>query len=104
MEQLMIFSETNIYILSKLVALVRRDSGKRHRLNSETAIYGLLEDASLSSDERVQNYFTRFLDNLTPEQVLSYRNQGLSVPDQCMRKPSLFPKAMGQQYSYIARS
>ena len=41
-----IFSETNIFILSKLVALVRRESGNRHRLSDERAVTALLQECS----------------------------------------------------------
>ncbi len=103
MDQLMIFSETNIYILSKLVALVRRDSGIRHRLNSNNAIIGLLLDASASSDERIQSYFFRFLENLTPEQLVGFKDEGLNIPEQYMRKPGLLPTPLSRQYAYMPR-
>lgn len=103
MEQLMIFSETNIYILSKLVALVRRDTGVRHRLNSNDAIMGLLMDASKSADERIQSYYFRFLENLTPEQLMGFREEGLVIPEQYMRKPGLIPKPLSRQYAYMPR-
>lgn len=103
MEQLMIFSETNIYILSKLVALVRRDTGTRHRLNSNSAIFGLLVDASTSSDERIQNYYYRFLENLNPEQLVSFKDEGLIIPEQYMRKPGLLPTPVSRQYAYMSR-
>jgi hypothetical protein len=103
MEQLMIFSETNIYILSKLVALVRRDTGTRHRLNSNHAILGLLRDASNSSDERIQNYYFRFLENLTPEQLVGFKDEGLIIPEQYMRKPGLLPTPVSRQYAYMPR-
>ena len=103
MESLMIFTETNIYILSKLIALVRRDSGTRHRLNSNDSIIALLQDASNSADERIQNFFIRFLENLTPEQLVSFRAHGLSIPEQYMRKPSLIPAPLKRQYAYSSR-
>ena len=103
METLMIFTETNIYILSKLVALVRRDSGTRHRLNSNDSIKALLQDASNSADERIQSFFVRFLENLTPEQLVSFRSQGLSIPEQHMRKPGLIPSPLNRQYAYSSR-
>jgi hypothetical protein len=103
MEQLMIFSETNIYILSKLVALVRRETGTRHRLNSNQAIMGLLLDSSRSSDERVQSYYFRFLENLTPEQLVSFKEEGLIIPEQYMRKPGLLPTPLSRQYAYMPR-
>ena len=103
MEQLMIFSETNIYILSKLVALVRRDSGKRHRLNSNEAITGLLYDASRSSDERIQSFYLRFLENLNPEQLVNFKDAGLVIPDEYMRKPGILPSPMARQYAYMPR-
>ena len=103
MEQLMIFSETNIYILSKLVALVRRDTGTRHRLNSNDAILGLLKDASLSADDRIQNYFHRFLENLSPEQLVGFKSEGLLIPEQYMRKPGLLPTPVSRQYAYMPR-
>jgi len=103
MEQLMIFSETNIYILSKLVALVRRDTGTRHRLNSNDAIMGLLSDASRSSDERIQSYYFRFLENLTPEQLVGFKGNGLVIPEQYMRKPGLLPTPLSRQYAYMPR-
>lgn len=99
----MIFSETNIYILSKLVALVRKDTGTRHRLNSNDAILGLLKDASASADERTQNYFCRFLENLNPEQLVLFRGQGLIFPEKYMRKPGLVPTPVKRQYSYSVR-
>ena len=103
MDQLMIFSETNIYILSKLVALVRRDTGTRHRLNSNTAIIGLLLDASATSDERIQSYYFRFLENLTPEQLVGFKDEGLVIPEQYMRKPGLLPTPLSRQYAYMPR-
>lgn len=103
MEQLMIFSETNIYILSKLVALVRRETGTRHRLNSNDAILGLLKDSAVSSDERIQNYYHRFLENLTPEQLVGFKDEGLVIPEQYMRKPGLIPTPMSRQYAYMPR-
>ena len=103
MEQLMIFTETNIYILSKLVALVRRDTGTRHRLNSNESIKTLLQDASGSTDERVQSFFVRFLENLTPEQLVGFRTEGLNIPDQYMRKPGLIPTPLSRQYAYMSR-
>lgn len=103
MEQLMIFSETNIYILSKLVALVRRDTGTRHRLNNQDAITHLLVDASRSSDDRIQDYYFRFLENLTPEQLVMFRAEGLSIPEQYMRKPGLIPTPVSRQYAYMPR-
>lgn len=101
MDQLMIFSETNIYILSKLVALVRRDTGTRHRLNSNQAILGLLHDASRSSDDRIQSYYFRFLENLTPEQLMGFKGEGLIIPEQYMRKPGLIPTPVSRQYAYM---
>jgi len=86
MEQLMIFSETNIYILSKLVALVRRDTGIRHRLINKHSIMQLLHDASRSSDERIQSHYFRFLENLTQQQLVSFGDQGLFIPKQYMGK------------------
>ncbi len=103
MEQLMIFSETNIYILSKLVALVRRDTGTRHRLNTNDAIMGLLSDSSRSSDERIQNYYFRFLENLTPEQLVGFKDNGLVIPNEYMRKPGLLPTPLSLQYAYMPR-
>ena len=103
MEQLMIFTETNIYILSKLVALIRRDAGTRHRLNSHEAIFALLIDAARSSDEQVQGYYFRFLQNLAPEQLVGFRATGLLIPDQYMRKPGLLPTPMNRQYAYMSR-
>jgi hypothetical protein len=103
MEPLMIFTETNIYILSKLVALVRRDTGTRHRLNSNEAIKTLLQDASISADERIQSFFVRFLENLTPEQLVGFRAEGLSIPEQYMRKPGLIPTPLSRQYAYMSR-
>ncbi len=103
MEQLMIFSETNIYILSKLVALVRRDTGTRHRLNSNDSIMGLLLDTSKCTDERIRNYYNRFLDNLTPEQLVGFKENGLEIPTELMRKPGLFPTPLSRQYAYMPR-
>lgn len=103
MEQLMIFSETNIYILSKLVALVRRDTGTRHRLNSNDAILGLLKNAATSSDDRIQNYYHRFLENLTAEQLVGFKEEGLIIPEQYMRKPGLIPTPVSRQYAYMPR-
>ncbi|TCS43043.1 hypothetical protein [Reinekea marinisedimentorum] len=101
--QLMIFSETNIYILSKLVALVRRETGTRHRLNSEDSIKNLLIDASRSSDERIQNHYFRFLENLTPEQLVSFKQYGLTIPSKYMRKPGLLPTPVSRKYAYMPR-
>jgi hypothetical protein len=103
MEQLMIFTETNIYILSKLVALVRRDTGTRHRLNSNESIKALLIDASKSADERIQSFYFRFLENLTPEQLVGFRAEGLAIPEQYMRKPGLIPTPLSRQYAYMPR-
>lgn len=103
MEQLMIFSETNIYILSKLVALVRRETGVRHRLNSNEAIMGLLIDSSHSSDDRVQSFYFRFLENLTPEQLISFKDEGLVIPKEYMRKPGILPTPLSRQYAYMPR-
>ncbi|MBU2863698.1 hypothetical protein QWZ13_15895 [Reinekea marina] len=103
MEPLMIFSETNIYILSKLVALVRRDTGTRHRLNSNDAIKHLLHDASRTADERIQSFYYRFLENLTPEQLVSFKAEGIQIPDQYMRKPGIIPTNVGRQYAYASR-
>lgn len=103
MEQLMIFSETNIYILSKLVALVRRDTGIRHRLNNNTAIMGLLHDASRSSDERIQSHYIRFLENLTPEQLIGFKGEGLLIPDQYMREPGFLPTPLSRKYAYMPK-
>jgi hypothetical protein len=103
MDQLMIFTETNIYILSKLVALVRRDTGTRHRLNSNQAIMLLLKDASASKDERITNYYFRFLENLTPEQLVMFKEEGLAIPKEYMRKPGLVPSPVTRQYAYLPR-
>ena len=104
MEQLMIFTETNIYILSKLVALVRRETGTRHRLNSSAAIMQLLGDACTSEDDRIQSYFFRFLENLTPEQLISFQSEGLDIPKQYMRKPGIMPSPVKRQYAYLPRT
>lgn len=103
MESLMIFSETNIYILSKLVALVRRETGTRHRLSSNHAIMELLLDASRSSDERIQSHYFRFLENLTPEQLVGFREQGLIIPSEYMRKPGILPTPVTRKYAYMPR-
>ena len=103
MDQMMIFTETNIYILSKLVALIRRDAGTRHRLTSHETILGLLYDAARSSNERIQGYYFRFLENLSPEQLVGFRATGLLIPDQYMRKPGLLPTPMNRQYAYMSR-
>lgn len=100
MDQLMIFTETNIYILSKLVALVRRNTGTRHRLNSNIAIIGLLKEASNTSDKRIQSYFLRFLENLTAEQLVNFKNEGLDIPEHYMRKPGIVSEVSSQQYVY----
>ena len=103
MDQLMIFTETNIYILSKLVALVRRDTGVRHRLNSHGAIIALLKDASRAKNQRIRNYYLRFLENLTAEQLIMFQHQGLSVPKEYRRKPGLIPSPITRQYAYLPR-
>lgn len=101
--QLMIFSETNIYILSKLVALVRRETGTRHRLSSDESIKELLLDASRSSDERIQNHYFRFLENLQPEQLVSFKKYGLTIPSEYMRKPGMQPSPVSRKYAYMPR-
>ena len=103
MEQLMIFSEANIYILSKLVALVRRDTGVRHRLNSNDSIMDLLRGTSKCDDERIKSYFSRFLENLTPEQLVSFKESGLEIPIAFMRQPGLFPTPISRQYAHMPR-
>lgn len=97
MERPMIFTETNIYILSKLAALIRRDVGTRHRLNSHETILALLYDAARSSDERIQGYYCRFLENLSPEHLIGFRSTGLRIPDQYMRKSGLLPTPISRQ-------
>ncbi|MHA7880395.1 MAG: hypothetical protein ACX931_11410 [Saccharospirillum sp.] len=87
MERLMIFSETNIYILSKLVALLRRHTGHRHRLNSQTAINQLINEAARQSDPHIQTFYRRFLDNLTPEQRASLAASGVHFPAEPTHAP-----------------
>ncbi|TXR54166.1 hypothetical protein [Reinekea thalattae] len=81
MDPLMSFSETNSYILSKLVALVRRETGDRYRLSSNASISQLLMVASQSSDERIQNHYNRFLENLPAEHLTAFKNAGVNIPN-----------------------
>ncbi len=67
------------------------------------AIIGLLLDASSSSDERIQSYYFRFLENLTPEQLVGFKQEGLTIPEQYMRKPGLLPTPLSRQYAYMPR-
>lgn len=99
----MIFTEKNIYILSKLVALMRRENGSKHRLNTEQAIFELLLEASMQPSERIQSYYHRFLDNLSAEQLNKFKKSGLNIPDTHMKKASLFPQAPVRQYAYVPR-
>lgn len=100
MESLVIYNETNIYILSKLVALVRRDTGHRHRLNNQDAITALIRDAAESADERIQSYYRRFLENLTPEQLSTFKQAGIDIPRELDRKPGLIPSGQSRQFGY----
>jgi len=98
-DQLMIFSETNIYILSKLVALVRRETGTRHRLSTDDAIKKLLLDASRSSDGRIKSHYFRFLENLTTEQLVSFKEYGLTIPAEYLRKQGLMPTPITRKHA-----
>lgn len=100
METLMIFNETNIYILSKLVAMVRRETGHRHRLNSQSAITQLVKEAAQSKDERIQSYFHRFVENLTAEQIGSFIRQGINISNEYQAKASRAPLANVRQHAY----
>lgn len=100
MESLVIYNETNIYILSKLVALVRRETGHRHRLNNQTAITALIRDAAGSADERIHSYYRRFLENLTPEQLAAFKQAGIDVPKDLDRKPGLIPTSQSRPFGY----
>lgn len=100
MEPLVIYNETNIYILSKLVALVRRENGHRHRLNNQAAITALIQDAAASADDRIHSYYRRFLENLTPEQRLTFKDAGVSIPDDLERKPGPTPSGLHRPLHY----
>lgn len=97
MGQLMIFTETNIYILSKLVALVRRATGSRHRLNSEEAILKLLKESSRINDVRISGYYARFIENLSDDQLNHFKASGLAVPERLTEKSSLLQKRPSRQ-------
>ncbi len=101
MESLVIYNETNIYILSKLVALVRRDTGQRHRLNNQSSITALIQDAAASGDERIHSYYRRFLENLTPEQLLTFKEAGIDIPKDLDRRPGLIPTSQTRQFAYM---
>lgn len=103
MTQKIIFTEKNIYILSKLVALLRIETGERHRLTTNQTITHLLISASRSSNEGTIDYFHRFLENLTPEQLLEFRDYGLNIPSEYMRKPGFLPSPITRQYAYTPR-
>ena len=87
MERLMIFSEANIYILSKLVALLRRETGHRHRLNSQAAINELINEAARHPDTRIQTFYRRFLENLTSEQRGLLSAGGVQIPADLLPPP-----------------
>lgn len=97
---LVIYNETNIYILSKLVALVRRETGKRHRLSSQETITALIQAASISTDDRIQSYYRRFLENLTPEQMTTFKQAGIQIPESLDRKPGLLPSGQVRPIGY----
>jgi hypothetical protein len=99
----MIFNETNIFILSKLAAMVKQTNGRRYRLSSEESILALLKIASDSQDDRIQGYYHRFLENLTAEQILLLMDHDIHVPAALVRKPGILPEAVKVQYSYVAR-
>lgn len=93
METLMIFNETNIYILSKLVAMVRRETGHRHRLNSQGAITELISEAARSKDDRIQSYYYRFLENLNSDQIRTFVGHGIEIQAQYQAKAAQAPMA-----------
>jgi len=97
----MIFNETNIFILSKMAAIVRQKIGRKHRLSSESEIIELLHEVTEQNDQRLLAYYGRFLENLTPEQVVYLAENGVSIPEQYMKKPGLFPTPIPRQYAYI---
>lgn len=96
MERLMIFSEANIYILSKLVALMRRETGHRYRLNTQAAINQLINEAARHTDVRIQTFYRRFLENLTPEQRDILVAAGVEMPSDFLPPPSA-AKASGNR-------
>lgn len=100
METLMIFNETNIYILSKLVAMVRRETGHRHRLNNQGAITELIREAARSKDERIQSYYQRFLENLNSDQIRTFVGHGIEIPAQYQAKAAQAPMANVRQHAY----
>lgn len=96
MERLMIFSEANIYILSKLVALMRRETGRRYRLNSQAAINQLINESARHADIRIQTFYRRFLENLTPEQRDTLSTAGVQIPADIM-PPQSTARASGDR-------
>lgn len=99
----MIFNETNIFILSKLAALVKQEDGRRHRLSTSASILMMLKAAADHQDDKVQEYYRRFLQNLTAEQVLSLMDQDVHVPAAYVRKPGLLPETVKVHYGYVPR-
>ncbi len=100
MERL-IFNETNIFILSKLVSMVKKETGIRHKLSSEVAVTTLLIEVADMPQESVSSLYHRFLENLTPEQIHELKGRGVGIPEHLMKKRGIFPTHIPRQYAFI---
>ena len=98
-----IFSENNIYILSKLVTLLRREHGSRHRLSSEESVNKLLIEASHSRQKDIKQLFSRFLENLHPSHVQSYKAKGVKIPKEFDRDAGFMPPPISRQYAFTGQ-
>lgn len=99
MEKL-IFKEKNIFILSKLVSLVRQETGVRHRMSNNDSIVSLLKDVCKSAHPQIKAYFNKFVENLTPEQIQDIKSEGVDIPEALNRKAGFLPTQIGRQYGF----
>lgn len=100
---MMIFSETNIFILSKLLATLRATTGIRYKLNNQQHINQLVRAAADTDNPQIRQYFYKFLENLTPEQIAEFISAGVNVPETYIRKPGFLPTPVTRTYAYIPR-
>ena len=101
MEKL-IFNEKNIFILSKMVSLLRKETGNRHKLSTEQCITALLKDATQSRNPMVIDFYHRFLENLTAEQIREIQERGIDVPNSYVKKVGLFPTPIRLHYAHVS--
>jgi hypothetical protein len=76
----LVFSQSAVYQLQQLSKTVREKTGVRHRLSDQKSLVSLLRYSSTSPDANIFLYFSRFTNELEPEQRAYLQGRGLLLP------------------------